>query len=54
MIRLTQCPQDYLREFLASRLDKPAPKLAAKIRQLSREQFARLCLTIKDKQDAPR
>jgi hypothetical protein len=53
-IRLTRGPQGYLREFLASRLEQPTPRLAAKVRQLSMEQFTSLCLTIKDNQDAPR
>ena len=50
-IRIPPVPEGYLREFLAFRLDQPAPALAGKIRKLNSEQFLDLCRTIRDKQD---
>ncbi len=53
-IRITRCPQGYLREFLASRVETETPHLAAKIRQLADQEFVHLCLAIKDQQETPR
>jgi hypothetical protein len=46
VFRLGDSPREYLREFLACRLDHSAPALAIKIRLLNRDQFASLCTTI--------
>jgi hypothetical protein len=51
VLRLSGNPHEYLREFLACRLDHSAPGLATKIRLLNRDQFTSLCSTIKLTQD---
>jgi hypothetical protein len=50
-IRIPSSPEAYLREFLAFRLDQPAPALASKIRRLTSQQFEGLCRVIRDKQE---
>jgi hypothetical protein len=46
LIRINQCPQPHLREFLAHRLGEQAPALAAKIQQLDDGQMESLCRVV--------
>jgi hypothetical protein len=49
LIRITQCPEPHLRDFLAHRLAVEAPSLAVKIQKLDDQQMEALCRAVQNK-----